>query len=164
MAIPQATHETSRDDVGQIVIDGEPVAIPARIYSPPIPEAAPLALSTRQRFLLACIYSRHHDGHVRETSVRQIIDADDSCVVPFLVQPLGEYVVEIVEFLHEHRAALGTAAVREFARANPRFLARTRQRAISYWDCYFRRRWINRADYPALQVLDFLDRRVKDEA
>ena len=131
--------------------------IPARIYSPPPTQADLVALSPTQRDLLACIYTRHHDGYVREASVRQIIDSQETFAPPFVVQLLSEYVLEIVSFISDHRAALDTGIVRTFAKANPTFLARTRQRAISYWNYYFRGLWHNKAEYPALQVLDFLE-------
>jgi hypothetical protein len=40
--------------------------------------------------------------------------------------------------------------------ANPTFFAKTRQRAASYWNCYYRHRseWRN---YPGKQILDFFE-------
>ena len=49
---------------------------------------------------------RHSDGHVREECLLQIVAVDRPWLAPFVVQLLGEYVIEIVEViaatLHEH--------------------------------------------------------------
>ena len=153
---PDAEHPTSASDIGAVAVDGETIAIPTRIYSPPPAEADLARLTATQRLLLGCAYTRHHDGHLREASVRQIIGSDASFVTPFVIQLLGEYVLEIVEFIHEQRGWIEAAVTRGFVQANPTFLALTRQRAMSYWDCYFRHRWPKRAAYPAIRVLDAL--------
>ncbi len=44
-----------------------------------------------------------------------------------------------------------------FAAANPEFVGRPRQRAVSYWSCHYRARY-SRDAYPALAVVAALER------
>jgi hypothetical protein len=74
--------------------------------------------------LALCIGSKHWDGYIREECVRGLAAVGRPWVVPFVVQLIGEYVVEIVE------AAAATvisdassAQFAEFARENPPFIA-----------------------------------------
>jgi hypothetical protein len=79
-------------------------------------------------------------------------------VVPYVVQLLGEYVVEISSLILDRLTAQSSSswpAYREFFRANRAFMALTEQRAISYWSCYYRHDFA-RVEYPALVALDKL--------
>jgi hypothetical protein len=76
-------------------VGAEPVSIPYRIYNPVVRSGA--ALSDEGLLALACLYSRHNDGRVRQAQVARILDSDDEAVVPFVLQLLGEYVLEITE-------------------------------------------------------------------
>jgi hypothetical protein len=130
--------ETGRRTWPGLVVAGEPVVIPYRIYNP---EPAPgfiAGLSRLEKVVAAGIYSRHHNGFVRQRWLGTLLDADEPWVAPFIIQLLGEYVVpicrDIERFaqrdwpadspLHQHLPA--------FLHDNPCFAELTRQRAISY--------------------------------
>jgi hypothetical protein len=49
--------------------------------------------------LALCLGSRHANGHVRETCLRQLLAHDCDWVLPFVVRAAGEYVLEIAEHL-----------------------------------------------------------------
>ena len=104
------------------------------------------------------MYSRHHDGHVRESACARILRFSEPWVVPYVVQLLGEYVVEICALILDRLSAqssFSSSAYREFVSANPEYLELTQQRAISYWSCYYRQDF-TRNEYPALIALDRL--------
>jgi hypothetical protein len=139
------------------IVGGEPVTIPYRIYNR-LPEAAACSgLSGRERLIAHCIYSRHHDGHLRERCCRQLLLAGDEWVAPYVVHLLGEPVIEIATLIRD--GLLDPAEIAEpfvrFARSNGRLLAQTHQRAVSYWDAYYRER-CPREEYPAVAVLQAL--------
>ena len=73
----------------------------------------------------------------------------------FVVQLVGEYVVEILQVVSRNLDHLDPPLYRRFLRANPEFFARTKQRVISYWDCYYR--WQRRTDYVGFQIITFLE-------
>jgi hypothetical protein len=154
--LPSPTYRPSTDDIGEVQVQGERVKIPYRIYIPEVGAVDGDELSSTQRLVLACIYTRHHDGHVREKALRQLLPPGEVFVAPFIVQLVGEYVVEIVKMIFDHVDRLKTPEFRRFVEENQPLLARTRQRATSYWDCYYRGQWLRRGDYPGLRVLDAL--------
>ena len=139
-----------------MTVHGELVRIPYRVYMPEGGAAQVDELSSTQQLVLACTSTRFHDGHVREMALRRLLPPAEAFVAPFIVQLVGEYVVEIVEMILDHVDELRTPEFRRFVEENQPFLARTRQRATSYWDCYYRGRWLRRVDYPGLRVLDAL--------
>ena len=105
-----------------------------------------------------CLGTRHCDGHVREACVRQLMHADHPWVLPFVVQLVGEYVVEIVQVVLDALPGVSATSYTAFVRDNPGFIATTRRRATSYWDCYYRRRYPALRDYPGVLALDFIER------
>lgn len=83
-------------------------------------------------------------------------------VVPFVVQFVGEYVVEIVEIIRRELvtdtipATVHHAIYGRFAAENPAFVALTAQRVASYWDCYFRNRYPSIQEHPGTVMVDAL--------
>lgn len=139
-------------------MQGELLSAPARLYCSPDDLRALIERATGDhRTLALCLGTRHCNGYVREECLRQLITTDRPWAASFLVQLLGEYVIEIVEVI---AAATQKAKVRnlaDFARENAKFMALTRQRATSYWDCYFRRRFQSLQTYPAITTLNAID-------
>jgi hypothetical protein len=137
-----------------VVVKSQPVAIPYRIYHTP-PLVLPLLFTIRQRQIFDCLFTRHSDGHTRHYHLRHIISSAELWVAPFVVQLVGEYVIEILHVIRENLGNLDSAVYREFLQSNPAFYALTKQRVISYWDCYHRSQ--RKADYPGFQIIEFLE-------
>ena len=78
-------------------------------------------------------------------------------MVPFVLQLLGEYVVEILRLLHTNVAVLRGEDYARFAAQNPRFVERTKSRIVRYWDCYNRREYPRLVEYPGFLVAEALD-------
>jgi len=68
---------------------------------------------------------------------------------------IGEYVVEILQLIEQNLPDLDRLTFRQFAEENPQFLATTRRRVASYWDCYYRH--IPKNDYVGFRLLNYLD-------
>ncbi|MEO8624350.1 MAG: hypothetical protein ABI625_24935 [bacterium] len=101
-----------------------------------------------------CLYSRHHDGRIREAALRALVRADQRWTPPFIIHLASEYVVEISQVVLDNIDIVGTPSFRDFSSSNAAFLLRCRQRAISYWDCYYRRTDSRPQDYPGVRVID----------
>jgi hypothetical protein len=156
----------------EATVSGERVAFADRIYNSEPPRQAVAGLSPTQQLIAHCVYSRHHDGHVRQRSCEEIVQSADAWVPPYVVRLLGEYVVEIVEMIRIKLGALEndggplTTAYGTFVAANPEFIELTRSRAVSYWNCYHRAGlaatptpgFYTREAYPAFAVLASLER------
>ncbi|HNY32999.1 MAG TPA: hypothetical protein PKO15_19130 [Fibrobacteria bacterium] len=128
----------SSHDIGPITLRGETVRIPARIYLPEPSQTTIGLLTERQRQILLCLFTRHVDGFVRERMVKPLLAQCTFWTVPFVVQLLGEYVLEILHVLKERLRPDDETLFAEFLQENPRFWSLTGSRIGSYWNCYFR--------------------------
>jgi len=151
-ALPQPTWDTGTFSVG---VGGETISIPYRIYHDPALIDA-TNLTARQRELLDCLLTRHHNGFIRERHLAGILCSHHEWIPPFVVQLVGEYVIEILQAVSGDLQHLDPHLYRSFLQANPQYFALTKQRVISYWNCYYRRQ--RRAEYAGFRIVDFLER------
>jgi hypothetical protein len=143
-----------------VTFAGETLTIPSRVYYFQGilwnigGERTPL-----ERDIAWCLGTRHHSGYVREECLRRMLAAPQPWMAPFIVQLIGEYVVEIVEPI---AAALPTlapemqAALAAFVRDNPRYLKTIDSRAVNYWSYGYRHAYPQRAAYPGLVAVAYL--------
>lgn len=142
--------------------EGETLEIPDRIYNE-IPSRDIERLAPASRAAAGCIYTRHHDGHVRQRALELVLSHDASWSAPFVVALLGEYVVEICadieRFLRDGLDGFPETArgIGQFVDSNPNFMALTRARAVSYWAEYYRLDFLRMETYPALRALDVIE-------
>jgi len=90
-----------------------------------------------QRKLAHALLMRHADGFVRQSGLSNILSSEGMWIPPFVVQLVGEYVIEIAADIQAGPSRLDRAQYGSFIRANPVFLANTRKRATIYWNCYY---------------------------
>ena len=135
-------------------VDGEALRIPYRVYYDA--DRLRRALDRAQgvdRLVLACLGTRHRDGHVRQACLAQIVGTGDAWLTPYIVQLAGEYVIEIVDDVAQWIGMRDTSA---FVRDNPDYLDTLARRVTSYWNCYYRHAYPDRADYPGTRVLKLM--------
>jgi hypothetical protein len=137
-----------------VEIGEETIRIPYRIYHDPA-QIDFDCLTQTQRDLLACLLTRHHSGFVRAEYLATIIGRDEEWVPPFVVQLVGEYVIEIIRLIKDNLHHLNPGIYRQFLIRNPAFYRTTRKRVSSYWDCYYRGE--RRNEYAGFQVLEFFN-------
>ena len=142
-----------------VLVDGEPVLIPYRIHhDPPAPEAFQ-TLTPIQQTMLSCWYTRHHDGFLRQRHLDHVIGVTLPWVTPFVVAPIGEYVLPILTLIRRELTDLDEPDTKQhllygrFAAENPAFLNLTAQRVASYWDCYFRNRHSSFIHHPGTTLI-----------
>jgi hypothetical protein len=146
----------------ELRLERESVSIPYRIYNPRPEPSLVQRLDDQCSLVLSCIYTRHHDGFVRHRFASRILASEDPCIIPFVVQLLGEYVVEICADVERYarESLLTRPAMRQsfaaFLADNPCYTTLTEQRAASYWSCYYRSQHPSRDTYPGLTALDAL--------
>jgi len=148
------SHHRPSGAIGPVSVRGEPLRIPCRIYFPDIELHS---LPAVQQAVLHCLFTRHCDGFVRESHLRQLLPLSYDWIPPFVVQLLGEYVYEIIEVVAGQLESLPQGPYRRFCAENPEFLSLTRKRIVSYWDCYHRARVARLADHPSFRVLAALE-------
>jgi hypothetical protein len=137
-------------------LDGETLAIPYRVYH----AAAPVtdALPEIQRVIIQCLQTRHHDGRVRQENLEWILRTPHPWTVPFVVQLVGEYVLEILNVIDARLADIDTTAYGAFLVENPAYVELTRARVLSYWSAYFRPRYPQRESHVGFRLLATFDR------
>ncbi|MGW2331547.1 hypothetical protein ACWC5C_38155 [Streptomyces sp. NPDC001700] len=158
--MPEPQHP--RTSPFSVDVSGETVSIPSRIYNDEPSADAEHQLTATQLRIPHCLYSRHSDGMIRQRHLEQIVRSGEPSVVPFVVQLVGEYVVEILDAIRSGIANVATprSAQRllygEFIARNPSFFARTERRVVSYWSRYHRREYPAFGAYPGCLVLELL--------
>lgn len=103
-----------------------------------------------------CLGTRHHDGFLREHCLRRLLDVDADWVAPFVLQLLGEYVIELVWPIHDRFMDDVDEKYRIFYRLNTKYCESLERRAISYWSAYYRGRFPRYQDYPGVMALALL--------
>jgi hypothetical protein len=146
----------TQHDIGAVSISGEELHIPSRFYSPEPVESSLTDLNSLDLSILACLYTRHHDGFVRLKYVEKLFPREEIWVSPFVLQLLGEYVVEIVEVISQNMSLFPINSYNVFIKENPVFVHLLKQRIVSYWNCYYRSSFPHFKDYVGFQVGDRL--------
>jgi hypothetical protein len=148
--VPKDEHGPTEDGFDAFVAGGQ-VKIPYRVYFAEPPVRAVTGLTARQRLVLAALFTRHHNGFVRERWLRELGRSADSWMAPFVVHLLGEYVMEIAQAI-EAVIPIDRSSYRAFADANPELCRVISARMVNYWALYYRRQVSSFAEYPAYQV------------
>ncbi len=144
--------------------------VPGRLCNDEPPTDVVASLSSRQRQLLHCLYSRHCDGVVRQRHLEEVVGSTDPWVVPFVVQLAGEYVLEILVVICDELRDLatpgtcGNLAYGQFIVDNPAYFASIQRRVVSYWNCYYRGSYASFRGYPGCTLLDLLRSAASDRA
>lgn len=138
-----------------LTIAGEPIEVPYRIYhdSPALDVAG---LQPMHRTILGCIYTRHHDGLVRQRWLHTVLEAEQPWTAPFVIQLLSEYVLDIINDIDCALRSRRCEIYERFVAENPHFHALALHRATSYWNAYHRSLYPPLCDYPAYSLLSAL--------
>jgi|GEM_PF-132810 len=129
-------------------IQNDEIEIPYRVYWDEPKDEDLESLSPRQLMILHCIYSRSHDGYIRQKHIESIVSGDyPDWAIPYVVKICDEYVVEIIEVVYEHLAETDTERIKKFCAQNYATFCRSYQRMISYWDIYYRQQYPCFKDY-----------------
>lgn len=169
VCLPQTAHppngsitSSHSHEWSPITVQGERVVIPYRIYNP-VPASDLAEEGSAAGVAIDCLFTRHNDGFVRQRALGRVLaSTGHPWTVPFVLQLLGEYVIEIcndIELFAETELTerpRWASRFRSFADQNPDFIALTRQRATSYWECYYRGPHLYRDTYPGLRAVALL--------
>jgi hypothetical protein len=122
-----------------VILDGEKLSIPARVYFDKPNESTGNNLSELQQTILNCLYLRHHNGFVRQARLEFLRGKTDYFIIPFIFQLLGEYVREILIVVDDFINEETLPSYLKFKMENPKYWYQTEGRMISYWNEYYRR-------------------------
>jgi hypothetical protein len=133
------------------------IKIPARIYIDPIKSVEFQNFPLIQRQILWCIFTRHHDGFVRQKVLEKLLQKKlEYFMMPFIFQLLGEYVVEILKVIEPNINKNNQEIWRDFMLENPQYIQTTQRRMVSYWNEYYRSNHPDFKGYIGHQILNKL--------
>lgn len=141
----------------EVSIDNEIVRIPYRTYIIEANSLDKYNLSQIQKMVISCFFTRHHNGYVRERNLRKIILCNEHWVVPYVLELIGEYVIEILNVIYENIEKLDTDLYRNFILRNKYQCTLIRQRVFSYWNCYYRSEYPIVTNYVGYKILRHLN-------
>ncbi|WP_391559203.1 hypothetical protein [Robertmurraya sp.] len=153
--IPQTSELTYTPDFSEVISCGETLYIPERIYYDEPSSTLIDTLPFNQQKILHTLYTRHHNGFVREAKVKEIIRFanEDIWIIPYLIKLVGEYVIEILQVFKENLYLIDFEKIKVFLSENAKFYQTIESRVISYWDCYYRHRYPKKEDYVGFDIL-----------
>lgn len=146
-------------DFQTIVLEGENLSIPNRLYLNEPELEKEHKLTNNQKAILNCIYLRHHNGYVRQSRLEKI-NSNEYWITPFTFKLLGEYILEILEVLDEQLDNNKLENYKRFAIENPKYYQQTESRMISYWNEYYRRRFPKFRLYLGRIIFDHISTKV----
>lgn len=137
----------------RVRVGTDPVDLPYRVYYARRDVTAAASREGTPGLVAACLGSRHYDGFLRQECVYRLLHSDESWVAPYVIQLLGEYVLEIGQTI-EHALEAGNMRIyTDYARINRPHLQALERRAVSYWNAYYRQAYSSWRDFPACRVL-----------
>lgn len=142
-----------------VTFGGDSLTVPSRIYVNQGLLWRDDGRRQLERDIACCLGTRHHSGYTREECLRRLLAAPKDWMVPFIVQLIGEYVVEIVEPIADALPGMAPEmqdAFADFIRTNPRYLQTIDSRVVSYWMSYYERAYPDQAGYPGRRAIEYL--------
>lgn len=112
----------------EVTWQGNKIVFTERYYDEVSKSEAQTTLNLEQLSL----YTRHHNGHIREIAILALMQRFAKESIPFIVQLLGEYVVEIHLRIIENITPEQKNWIQEFLQENPRYAQTIRSRLKLY--------------------------------
>lgn len=123
-----------------VQVRGETILIPARLYF--VSERSRLSDDAEAWLFVRALQTRSNDGFQRQRAARDLLRSLEPSVAPFIVALIGEYVVEILDDIATLLTPDLEYIIGSFIVANPAYWNTTKQRITSYWNVYYRARWL----------------------
>ncbi len=135
-------HYQTEQQCEYTLLNGQKIAFPYRIYCHDKYDKLPSKLTSIQKFIYCAIFTRSSNGYIREKYLRIILSTNyPHWVIPYIAKLSDEYVIEMQYIIYERLKAMRVHQFRDFWQLNiPQFLT-SHSRVVSYWNCYFRRRY-----------------------
>lgn len=139
-AIARVLSGQHRFEQFSVLSEGQPVHVPTRLHFNPdllaVPDMHEALLFT------SALQTRSGDGYERQRAVRDLLPNMQPWAAPFIVALIGEYIIEILEDIHDALTTDDIQMLADFVSQNKAYWSVTKSRVVSYWNAYYRARWI----------------------
>ncbi len=116
----------------------ETITVPYRIELEEVDENL---LTSKEKQMLYCIYTRHYNGYIREKYIKKILETElQEWEFPYILKLSEEYVYEIVAIIYSFLKNKKNDAIKEFAKKNKGQLCKSYSKMTSYWNEFYRER------------------------
>lgn len=140
-------YKYTEDRISYVLSSGM-IAFPYRIYMIDVEDEIYKSLTPIQQQLICCIYTRSHNGFVREKYLRRLLEMDFSpWSIPYIVKLCDEYVIELLELVYEQLKNRDNRDIHSFCLQNKAMIHRGYTRMTSYWNEFYRDREHNFKNY-----------------
>ena len=147
-----------------VLLNGESLQIPYRIYFDEPDAIKEKALSPTQKLILNCLYTRHYDGFLRQRRLENLTGCPESFIVPFIIKLLSEYVLQILDVLDHQLQTSNLNPYSTFVRENPLYWRYTKSRMVSYWNEYYRRKFPKLRSYIGKAIVDKIENAIREQS
>ena len=113
-------------------------------------------LTSKQKIILNCIYTRHHNGYLRQQKVEKLIESKEYFVTPFMIQLIGELIFEILVPINDS-VDKNTKNYVKFIEENQIYWNLTKSRMISYWNEYYRKEHEKLKNYIGYKLVEKIE-------
>ncbi len=138
------------------LLNNENLKMYSRIYFDEPSQELIDKLTSKQKIILNCIYTRHHNGYLRQQKVEKLIDSNEYFVTPFLIQLIGEPIFEILVPINDS-VDKNTKNYVKFMEENQPYWNLTKSRIISYWNEYYRKEHKNLKNYIGYMIVEKIE-------
>lgn len=153
LGIMKLNNELHSNSTFEVIVGGEKIHIPERIYHEEPTESEEIKMTAFQRQILNCFFTRHHNGYVRQRRLRSIFDNGnvEKWMIPYILRLTGEYVEGIINDIYLNIDLIDVDNLKDFINNNKYFIKLTEDRIASYWNEYHRWR-ISRDEYSGYKI------------
>jgi len=141
----------------KMYLNNEELAVYYRVYLlEPNPKDEE-KLSSIQKLILHCIYSRHSNGWIREKHLNFLFTNEYYFTAPFIIHLAGEYLIELLTIIYVNISNKNLIYLTEFIKENPKFWALSKNRILSYWNEFYRSKFNSFEDYIGKKIINKLE-------
>lgn len=127
-----------------VQVGRETVLIPARLH---LASHRPSLAEDVDAWLFArALQTRSNDGYERQRALRDLLADAQPWTAPFIVALIGEYVVELLYDISAAMTPEIEQTIGTFIVHNPNYWNTIKRRVTSYWNVYYRARWLGGLD------------------
>lgn len=127
-----------------VQVGRETVLIPARLHF--TSDRPALAKDVDAWLFARALQTRSSDGYERQRALCDLLANAQPWTAPFIVALIGEYVVEILDDISAAMTPKIEQTIGTFIIDNPDYWNTIKRRVTSYWNVYYRARWLGGPD------------------